>query len=56
MLRHMGWKEAADAIINAVERTIGQKRVTYDFHRLIEGATVLSCSQFGQALVGNLGQ
>ena len=55
MLRHMGWKEAADAIINAVEKTIGQKRVTYDFHRLMEGATLLSCSQFGQALVENLG-
>ncbi|MCY4673160.1 MAG: NADP-dependent isocitrate dehydrogenase [Bacteroidetes bacterium] len=54
MLRHLGWKEAADAIINAVETTIGQKRVTYDFHRLMEGATLLSCSQFGQALVENL--
>ncbi len=54
MLRHLGWKEAADAIINAVEKTIGQKRVTYDFHRLMEGATLLSCSQFGQALVDNL--
>ena len=55
MLRHMGWKEAADAIIGAVEKTIGQKRVTYDFHRLMEGATLLSCSQFGKALVENLG-
>ncbi len=54
MLRHLGWKEAADAIIHAVERTIEQKRVTYDFHRLMEGATLLSCSQFGQALVDNL--
>ena len=54
MLRHLGWKEAADAIIGAVEKTIGQKRVTYDFHRLMEGATLLSCSQFGQALVENL--
>lgn len=54
MLRHLGWKEAADAVIGAVEKTIGQKRVTYDFHRLMEGATLLSCSQFGQALVENL--
>ncbi len=54
MLRHLGWKEAADAVIGAVEKTIGQKRVTYDFHRLMDGATLLSCSQFGQALVENL--
>lgn len=54
MLRHLGWKEAADAVIGAVEKTISQKRVTYDFHRLMEGATLLSCSQFGQALVENL--
>ncbi|MXW32656.1 MAG: NADP-dependent isocitrate dehydrogenase [Rhodothermaceae bacterium] len=54
MLRHLGWTEAADAVINAVQKTIGQKRVTYDFHRLMEGATLLSCSQFGQALVENL--
>ena len=54
MLRHLGWKEAADAVIGAVEKTISQKRVTYDFHRLMEGATLLSCSQFGKALVENL--
>lgn len=54
MLRHLGWKEAADAVIDAVEKTISQKRVTYDFHRLMEGATLLSCSEFGQALVENL--
>lgn len=54
MLRHLGWKEAADAVIGAVEKTISQKRVTYDFHRLMEGATLLSCSEFGQALVENL--
>ena len=55
MLRHLGWKKAADAVIYAVERTIEQKTVTYDFHRLMEGATLLSCSQFGEALVKNLG-
>lgn len=54
MLRHLGWNEAADAVIGAVEKTISQKRVTYDFHRLMEGATLLSCSEFGQALVENL--
>lgn len=54
MLRHLGWKEAADAVTGAVERTIGQKRVTYDFHRLMDGATLLSCSEFGKALVENL--
>ena len=54
MLRHLGWTEAADAVIHAVETTIGQKRVTYDFHRLMEGATLLSCSEFGNALVENL--
>ena len=54
MLRHLGWKEAADAVTGAVERTIGQKRVTYDFHRLMDGATLLNCSEFGRALVENL--
>ena len=54
MLRHLQWTEAADAVIQAVEKTIGQKRVTYDFHRLMEGATLLSCSEFGQTLVDNL--
>jgi isocitrate dehydrogenase len=54
MLRYMGWSEAADRIITALDRTIGQKRVTYDFHRLMEGATLLKCSEFGQALVENM--
>ena len=53
MLRHLGWAEAADAVIHAVEKTIRQRRVTYDFHRLMEGATLLSCSEFGHALVEN---
>ncbi len=55
MLRHLGWIEAADAVIRSVEKTISQKRVTYDFHRLMDQATLLSCSEFGQALVDNLG-
>jgi isocitrate dehydrogenase len=54
MLRHMGWTEAADLILNATEKTIGAKRVTYDFHRLMEGATLLSCSEFGQALIDSM--
>jgi len=54
MLRHLGWKEAADAILRSVEKTISQKRVTYDFHRLMDQASLLSCSEFGQALVDNL--
>jgi isocitrate dehydrogenase len=54
MLRYLGWTEAADLIITALDRTIGQKRVTYDFHRLMEGATLLKCSEFGQAMVENM--
>ncbi|MFQ5570915.1 MAG: NADP-dependent isocitrate dehydrogenase [Rhodothermales bacterium] len=55
MFRYMGWEEVADLIVHAIEKTIGQKRVTYDFHRLMEGATKLKCSEFGQALVENMG-
>ena len=47
MLRYMGWLEAADAIIGAMDRTIGQKTVTYDFARLMTGATEVKCSEFG---------
>ncbi len=54
MLRYMGWKEAADLIISSMNKTIAQKRVTYDFHRLMDGATKLSCSAFGDALVENM--
>ena len=54
MLRYMGWTEAADAIIQSMETTIGQKRVTYDFERQMEGATLLKCSEFGDALIENL--
>jgi isocitrate dehydrogenase len=54
MLRHLGWNEAADLILNATSKTIGQKRVTYDFHRLMEGATLLKCSEFGNALIENM--
>ncbi len=54
MLRYMGWTEAADAIIGSMDRTIGQKVVTYDFARLMDGATKVKCSEFGDALIRNL--
>jgi len=54
MLRYMGWLEAADAIINAMDRTIAQKTVTYDFARLMTGATEVKCSEFGDLLIKNL--
>lgn len=54
MLRYMGWKEAADMILSSMEKTIAQKQVTYDFHRLMEGATLLKCSEFGDALISNM--
>jgi isocitrate dehydrogenase len=54
MLRYLGWHEAADLIIRGIERTIAQRRVTYDFHRLMEGATLLRTSEFGQAIVANM--
>ena len=50
MLRHMGWTEAADLILNAMSKTIKNKTVTYDLERLIDDATKLSCSEFGKAL------
>src|SRR5580692_5516422 len=54
MLRYLGWLEAADAIIRAMDRTIGQKTVTYDFARLMDGATKVKTSEFGDALIRNL--
>ena len=54
MLRFMGWNEAADLIISSLDKTIGQKRVTYDFERQMEGATLLKCSEFGAAMVENM--
>ena len=50
MLRHMGWTEAADLILHAMAKTIQKRTVTYDLERLIDGATLLSCSEFGEAL------
>ena len=54
MLRYLGWNEAADMIIASLEKTIAQKRVTYDFHRLMEGATLLSTSGFASAMIENM--
>ncbi|MSP92917.1 MAG: NADP-dependent isocitrate dehydrogenase [Myxococcales bacterium] len=55
MLEHLGWQEAADAIVKGLQASIGQKRVTYDFHRQMEGATLLKCSEFSTAVIENLG-
>jgi isocitrate dehydrogenase len=54
MLRHMGWKEAADLIIASMEKSIASKKVTYDFARLMEGATQVSCSGFGDVMIANM--
>lgn len=54
MLRHMGWTEAADLIIDSMEKSILSKKVTYDFARLLEGATQVSCSGFGQVMIDNM--
>ena len=54
MLRHMGWVEAADRIIAAMEAAIQSKKVTYDFARLMEGATQVSCSGFGQVIIEHM--
>ncbi len=54
MLEHLGWQEAADLIVHAIEKTIQQKRVTYDLERQMQGATKLKCSQYGAAIIENL--
>jgi isocitrate dehydrogenase len=54
MLRHMGWDEAADLVISSMEKAIQSKKVTYDFARLMEGATQVSCSGFGQVMIDNM--
>jgi isocitrate dehydrogenase len=54
MLRYLGWGEAADLVMSSLERTIGQKRVTYDLARLIAGATELKTSEFATAMIGNM--
>jgi isocitrate dehydrogenase len=54
MLRYMGWNEAADLVVKGVEGAISGKRVTYDFERLMEGATLLKCSEFGTEIIENM--
>jgi len=54
MLTHMGWNEAADLIETGISKAIAAKTVTYDFHRLMEGATKLKCSEFGDAIIANM--
>jgi isocitrate dehydrogenase len=54
MCRYLGWNEAADLIIRGLEKTIAQRRVTYDFERLMTGATLLKTSEFGRAMVENM--
>ncbi|MSQ83467.1 MAG: NADP-dependent isocitrate dehydrogenase [Myxococcales bacterium] len=54
MLEHLGWSEAATAIVAGLEASIGQKRVTYDFHRQMEGAQLLKCGEFADAIIENL--
>jgi len=54
MLRYMGWSEAADLILRGMDGAIGAKTVTYDFHRLMEGAKLLKCSEFGAAVVRHM--
>jgi isocitrate dehydrogenase len=54
MFRYLGWDEAADLIISSLEKTIAQKRVTYDFERQMTGATLLKTSEFGRAMVENM--
>ena len=54
MLRHMGWLEAADLVVQSMERAIQAKTVTYDFARLMTGATQVSCSGFGAAMIAQM--
>ena len=53
MLRRIGWHEAADLLLKGIEGAIADKQVTYDFHRLMDGATLLKCSEFGDAIIAH---
>lgn len=55
MFRYMGWHEAADQVLKGMDGAIGAKTVTYDFHRLMEGATLVKCSEFGDAVIQHMG-
>jgi isocitrate dehydrogenase len=54
MLRYLGWTSAADILINALNKTFSQKRVTYDFERQMDNATLLKCSEFADAIIENM--
>ncbi|MGW8263305.1 isocitrate/isopropylmalate family dehydrogenase, partial [Bacillus sp. LR--39] len=54
LLEHLGWNEAADLVIKSMEKTIASKVVTYDFARLMDGATEVKCSEFGEELIKNM--
>ncbi len=54
MLRHIGWTEAADLIVKGMEGAINARTVTYDFERLMDGANLLKCSEFGDAIIENM--
>ena len=54
MLRHLGWNDAADLVVKGIEGAIAEKKVTYDFDRLMDNATLMSCSQFGDVIIENM--
>ena len=54
MFRYLGWHEVADMIISSIDKTLSKKLVTYDFERQMSGATLLKCSEFGEALIDNM--
>jgi isocitrate dehydrogenase len=54
MLEHLGWVEAANLIYRGIEKSIANKRVTYDFERQMDGATLLKCSEFGDEIIANM--
>jgi len=54
MFRYMGWIEAANLIVDGLDRAIGAKQVTYDFERQMKGANLLKCSEFGQCIIDNM--
>jgi isocitrate dehydrogenase len=56
MFRYLGWREAADLILKGMEGALAAKTVTYDFHRLMEGATLLKCSEFGDAIIRHMSE